>query len=173
MKKLAFLLAGMVALMSLNPCHAAITYSYSGNKFLNNEVIPNYITVTANDTTTPIAGKTIDNRDGRVQSVSLIVNSTAGTGTSPTVQATLQGSNDGTNFVNLYSGDATPVILQTSAQSVSSAVTYGFDTCQEVRCNGGFPAFLRVQTATGGTSSPGWTGTVQVVIKRGAQNISQ
>lgn len=166
-KLLSLLLAGILA---HSTAFAAITYQGVGSKIGDGELYSSYITVTANDTTTPINGKVIDNRDGRIDSISVIVNETASTGSSPTVNAILQGSNDGSNWVTLYSADATPVAVQTGATSVSSAATFGFDSCQEMRCSGGFPAFLKVQTATGGTGSPGWTGTVQVFVKKKTRN---
>lgn len=168
MKKLLSSLLLAVALLAslFAPADAALSYQYSGQKYGNNELFTAAVTSTANDTTTPFYTKVIDNRDGRIQSLSVLANVTASTGTSPTVQLTLEGSNDGSNFATVYSADATPVAIQTTAQSISSAVVYGFDTAQELRAAGGFPAFLRVKGAIGGSSSPGWTGTLQVAVKR-------
>lgn len=162
-KIMGLLVAGLL-LLSTNS-FATLAYQYSGTKVGAGDLYGSYITASASDATDPVNGKVIDNRDGSVQSVSVMVNTTAAGGTSPTINAILQGSNDGTNFFGIMSGDATPVAVQSGATAITSSTTFGYDSAQELRGLGGFPAFLRVQADLGGTS-PTWNGTVQVFVQR-------
>jgi len=144
----------------------AITHDQVGTTIDKAQVISAYITATSNDTTDPVNGKTIDNRDGMVSAVFGHIAATDKTGTSPTVNLILQGSNDGTNWFTLKDDGGNDI--STGAQSISSAgggttVLHAVDTQQKTLQ--GFPAFMRWQVDLGGTS-PGWTGTVATTIIR-------
>lgn len=161
----AFLVAVLLAMSTVPAAMATLAYQFSGTKTGKAEHFTAYITATVNDTTDPVNGKVIDNRDGSVQSVSAMVNETASAGTSPTLNLILQGSNDGANWFGILSADGTPVAISSGATSISSAAVFGWDSAQELRGGGGFPAFLRLQADLGGTT-PGWTGTVSVLVLR-------
>lgn len=167
MKKLLLItLAALIGVASVTPQgHATLAYKSAGRQYGNAELITGYITATAADTTTTITGKPIDNRDGRIQSISAQINETTVTGTSPTITMSLIGSNDGTNWFTLLSGDATPVVVSTGSQTSASAAVFGLDSCQELRCTGGFPAFVGVRVVQGGTS-PTLVGTVDAFVVR-------
>jgi hypothetical protein len=131
------------------------------------ETLTDYLVATSNDTTDPANGIAIDNRDGKVSALTSVVYVTDKTGTSPTLQMILQGSNDGgTNWATVK--DSAGNAIQTSALDISSADTTAvsgeIDLGVENRTNLPF-ALLRIQCDLGGTS-PGWTGDVNVVVKR-------
>lgn len=163
-KLLAGLLALFVLLSFAVPSDATVATSRTATSVGDATLIPAAITITAADTTASFNTLSIDNRDGRVEYVSAVLNETAATGTSPTEQLILQGSNDGTNWFNIQSGDATPVDVKSAATSVAAAAVIGLDSAQELR-SGGFPAFLRVQVLQGGTT-PALTGVLSLMIIR-------
>ena len=128
-----------------------------------------YVTSASNDTTDPATGPVIDNRDGSIKNIHAMIIVTNKTGTSPTAKLQIRGSADGTNWFTIQSADATPVAIETSALDISSAdsttVVGQVNTCEELRCDGGFPAFIRLEVDLGGTS-PGWTGVLSLKAER-------
>lgn len=167
MRKLFAVLAATVVLGgAMAPmANATVVTSRTSTQQGDATLIPAAITITGADTTASFNTLSIDNRDGRVESVSAMLNETAATGTTPTEQLILQGSNDGTNFYNIQSADATPVDVKSTAASVTAAAVIGLDSAQELRGAGGFPAFLRIQVLQGGTT-PALTGVLSVVVIR-------
>lgn len=128
------------------------------------EVNSTYIVATSNDTTPSGNGPTIDNRDGLLERIGFGVVCTAGTGTSPTVTATLKGSIDGTNWFNVL--DSAGNAIATGAVTAAATNTEFEDTNQEGITK--FPPYVRISYAVGGSSTPGWTGSVQVDLQRAA-----
>lgn len=171
MKRLISLFLAVFSMLALMlPAHATLTYATpGGTRYGDNTVILNYIKATANDTTASVNGNPIDNVRGSIIGISASFVATNQTGTSPTVQLTLQGSDDGTNYYTINSNASSPAALQTSAVSISSAstttVVAGFQTDMYNR-KGIFPAYLRLNIAIGGSSTPGWTGTVAISVRR-------
>lgn len=148
-----------------------MTLAYDGSGTIVGELEVNAaaITSTGLDTTDPVNSINIDNRDGAITFVSLQFFATDKTGTSPTLNAILQGSIDGTNFASLV--DSAGNTISTGATSISGAgggttVTAYVDTVGKPRSS--FPPFLRLQVDLGGTT-PGWTGTAGYTIKRNAK----
>ncbi len=171
MKKLSLFLAALFLVFLTLPANATITNgSLSGTYYGKNQVISPYMTAASLDTTATDNGNVIDNRDGSVVGLTVSANVTDKTGTSPTLQVTLQGSDDGTNFYTIDSQASSPAAIQTAATSISSAVTFGLSTDNYSR-KGVFPAFLRWQVSVGGSSSPGWTGTIATTVHRAQFNM--
>lgn len=135
-------------------------FSPLGRKCVNST----YIVATSNDTTASGNGPTIDNRDGLLERIGFGVVCTAGTGTSPTVTATLKGSIDGTNWFNVL--DSGGNAIATGAVTAAETNTEFEDTNQEGITK--FPPFVRISYAVGGLSTPGWTGSIQVDLQRAA-----
>lgn len=146
-----------------------LAYQAVGTMYGKNELNNPAITSTSLDTTATVTGKPIDNRDGRINFVSMDIYCTDKTGSSPTLTLTLQGSNDGTNYFDLV--DTAGNTIASSATSISAAgsgttVAININTVAKPRTT--FPAFLRPKIAVGGTGSPGWTGTTSNLITRNA-----
>lgn len=166
MKRLlnTFLVAIALALAS-GPAFATLAYQYAGTKYGDAELFTAYITATGNDTTDPVNGKVIDNRDGRITHLYCQTYVTNQTGTSPTINLKLEGSNDGTGFAAVY--DSGGNAIASGATSISSAsstpVLVVVDTSQEGRTF--FPAYLRLVDDLGGTT-PGGTYTTSCHIFR-------
>lgn len=144
-----------------------LAYTYVGDIRGKVEVNIALITSTALDTTATVNSKTIDNNDGRLSFISFQQLVTDKTGTSPTLQLTLQGSDDGTNFTSLK--DSAGNTIQTTALSLSGSgsgttVNDYIDTVIKPRV--AFPRYLRIQGVVGGSATPGWTGTVAVTMIR-------
>lgn len=146
-----------------------LAYTYVGTINAKTEVNTALITATALDTTATVYSKTISNAHGKINFVSFQQLVSDKTGTSPTLQLTLQGSLDGTNFTDLK--DSAGNAIQTTALSISGAgsgtvVNDYIDTVIKPRTT--FPPFLRIKGVVGGSSTPGWTGTVAVQVTRNA-----
>lgn len=127
----------------------------------------NYIVATALDTTSPIAGPVISNRDGSITRVSFGHFVTDKVGSSATLQTALLGSFNGTDFFPV--ADSGNAAITTTAQSIApsgSGVTVSEVEDTNAEGISAFPPFLRLQTTTGGTSSPGFNGTVQISVTR-------
>lgn len=144
----------------------AITTSSFGTLRGTKEVNKTYIVATANDTTASGAGPSIDNSDGRVTRVAFGNVNTAGTGTSPTVTTTLQGSIDGTTWFSVL--DSAGNAIATGAVSAAATNSEFEDTNQEGITQ--FPPLLRLSYAVGGSSTPGWTGVIMVDIDRNPES---
>lgn len=169
MRKLLSLLLAFFAVWSLTaPAGATLTNANTPKRYGNNDIYTAMITAASNDTTASFNGPVIDNRDGAVVALTVSANVTNQTGTSPTLQLTVQCSEDGTNFYTCQSQQGstagTTAAVQTSAQSISSNVVFGLNTDSYAR-RGGWSPFLRINGALGGTS-PGWTGTIAATVKR-------
>lgn len=144
----------------------ALAYDISGTVIAKNEVNTAAVTATGLDTTDPVNSLVIDNRDGRVSYVAGQVLCTDKTGTSPTINLIIQGSNDGTNFSSLT--DTAGNTMSSGATSISGAgsgttVPILVDSIGKPRTS--FPAFIRFQIDLGGTT-PGWNGTLATQISR-------
>lgn len=146
-----------------------LAYNYVGNILGDVQVISDYIVATALDTTAAVNGPTISNRGGRVRRIAFTLVGKNKTGTSPTLQVTLKGSLDGTNFFNVL--DSAGNAIQTTALSISStdgtATNYAIeaeDTNQEGI--NAFPPYLRLSVAVGGSNSPGGTYDVSLLVDR-------
>jgi hypothetical protein len=135
-------------------------FSPVGRKMVNST----YIVATANDTTASGNGPTISNLDGLLERIGFGVVCTNGTGTSPTVTATLKGSIDGTNWFNVL--DSAGNAIATGAVTAAATNSEFEDTNQEGITK--FPPYVRVSYAVGGSSTPGWTGSIQVDLQRAA-----
>lgn len=126
------------------------------------------IVVTANDTTTPVNSRPIGNTDGQLSFISAMFTATNQTGTSPTLQLTLQGSDDGATWTNLK--DSAGNVIQTTAISINTASTTNvngyIDTVANPRAS--FPQFLRLSVGVGGSATPGGTYTVSYKAVRSA-----
>ena len=136
------------------------TFTPIGRKLVN----ASYVVATANDTGASGNGPTIDNSDGLIDRIAFAVVCTNGTGTSPTVTATLKGSIDGTNWFNVL--DSAGNAIATGAVVAAATNSELEDTNQEGITK--FPPKLRVSYAVGGSSTPGWTGSIQVDVQRAA-----
>lgn len=117
---------------------------------------PTYIVASSLDTTASVQGPLIDNRDGKISYMAAQFVATGHTGTTPTLQLTLVGSNDGVTFFTVL--DDAGSAVQTSATSIGSAApstpsTAGLTTSGLKTTN--FPAMLGWQVAVGGSASPG------------------
>lgn len=164
MKKLLSL--GLLALLTcFSVSHATLAYKNGGSQSGNGQLITAYITATAADATATITGKPISNLDGRVKAVYIQLNETTVTGTSPTVDVQLLGSTDGTNWSIVKSADATPVSVATGAVTSASSTVVALSSCQELRCDGGFPPYLAGRVVQAGTS-PTLVGTVDMFVER-------
>jgi len=139
-----------------------LAYNQAGTVRGIKETNNTYVVATGNDTTTPVTGPAIDNRDGRLTRVTFGQIITASTGTSPTLQTTLQGSTDGTNWFTVL--DSSGSAVQTTSQSISSATSQFIDTNSKGITR--FPPFVRTSSAVGGSSSPGWTGSIVYDLDR-------
>lgn len=117
-----------------------------------------YIIATGNDTTTPVYGPVIDNSNGDLVYTSAYASVTNKTGTSPTLKVALYGCNTATGTFNALLNESGSAI-ESSATSISSAVTISCDTVEKLRRN--FPKYVKWGYVLGGTS-PGATATVSV-----------
>lgn len=142
----------------------ATSTAISGQNPGDSTYFPALVTATGNDTTSTISSPIIDNSDGRIEALSAVLTVTASSGTSPTANVRLMGSNDGTNFFIVQSGQSTPANVETGAKSTSSATVIGMDIAQFAR-NGGLPRKLRLDIIQGGTT-PGITGVLSAFIRR-------
>lgn len=127
----------------------------------------NYITATSNDTTDPVNGAVVSN-DGSITAISAVIAATDKTGTSPTVNLQLFGTQDGTNFVQLK--DSAGNVIETGATSISGAgggttVSAFIDTNLEGISQIPWLGF-RLRVDVGGSATPGWTGTVSMSVIR-------
>lgn len=126
-------------------------------------VFTNYITATGNDTTAAVQGGAISNNDNTVDSVYIVTQGT-GTGTSPTITTTLQGSLDGTTWFNILNTAGAAVATGALALS-GTAANNAINTIGSPAPS--FPPFLRARYVLGGTT-PAFTGTVSLgVIRKG------
>ncbi len=145
-----------------------LAYDYKGDIRGKMQTIAAYINATANDTTDPVNGPWIDNRDGRIKHISYTILATDKTGTNPTVNAQLKGSNDGgtTAFDVVDSGGTA---IATGALDISSADSTNVvhtETTTAEGLEGGYPQLIRVSCDIGGTSTPGGTYVVSLTIER-------
>ncbi len=147
-----------------------MTLAYSrtgGNITGRSQVIRGYIVATGNDTTATINGPAIDNTDGRVSAVGVQAAVSDKSGTSPTANLQLVGSNDATNWFVV--NNASAAAIQSGAQSTSGAgggttIGINFDTAGASRTI--YPPYLAVRLVQAGTT-PGITANVTVQVVRG------
>jgi hypothetical protein len=145
-----------------------LAYDYLGTVrgYLQN--IPNYIVATALDTTATVNGPAIRN-EGNVRRVSFGIIGKNKTGTSPTLTALLQGSNDGTNWFSVL--DSAGNAITTTALSINltngTEANYAieFEDTNQEGINA-FPPFLRVRVSVGGTATPGGTYDINLLLDR-------
>lgn len=147
-----------------------LAYDYAGEIKGDLQLIPEYIVATANDTTASVNGPWIDNRDGRVRRVAFGVVGKNKTGTSPTLTVKLVGSLDeGTTAFDVL--DSAGNAITTSAVDISStngtAGNYAteFEDTNQEGINA-FPPLFRLNVAVGGSSTPGGTYDVPLVVDR-------
>lgn len=146
-----------------------LAYTTPGTQYGKNEINTAYITAGALDTTASVTGKPIDNRDGRINFVTMDIYASNKTGTSPTLILTLQGSIDGTTFFDLK--DTAGNTIASSATSISgsgSGTTVGVNINTVLTPRTTFPPFLRGKIVVGGSATPGWTGVAAFSVLRNA-----
>ena len=139
-----------------------LAYDYAGTVRGGVQNIPSAVVATANDTTAAPTSKVYTNLTGHVKRINFGVVATNGTGTSPTITYKLQGSLDGTNFFDvLDSGGSTITTGAVTAAATNSAFV---DT--NTKGIVAFPPYIRFLGTVGGSSTPGWTGTLSVMLDR-------
>lgn len=125
-----------------------------------------YVVATENDTTASVNGEWIDNRMNDIERIDFVQYVTNRTGTNPTLATKLVGSLDGAivNDVLDSGGNA----ITTGAVDISGANSTPTNTPETTSIEGidAFPTFIRLNTAVGGTNTPGWTGTVSLRVYR-------
>lgn len=132
------------------------------------------IVATGNDTTSTADSATISNIEGDIKDIWAGVKATNQTGTSPTLAVSLLGSFDDATWFAITTQQAdtagTTGTMTSPTLSISTAsttnVSTGVGTSSFRPAGGMLPPYIRMRVTVGGSSTPGWTGTGYIMVKR-------
>lgn len=177
MKKFLTLLAALLMLAMGLPSQAATTTSGSFTKYTmygqTVELYPAMLTATGPHTaTSTYLGAPISNVTGDIDSIAFGYVATDQTGTSPTLQPALYASFTATGnyFPVRYYVAGTGYSLSAAAVDISTASTTNVQAGSDSSLYnaGKLPAYpyYKVGAVIGGSSSPGWSGTMWAAVRR-------